>query len=693
LKADATSLGNFFRLDKNLKFIIPVYQRNYDWTDKQCKTLFFDIERIHIKNQTKHFIGSIVYISNTDNNVIGVNEYVVIDGQQRLTTSMLFLKALYDLSDNEIIKEEILEEFLINKRAENNKLKLKPIKKDEEVFVKLISNDMENIDKQSKIYINYKNFKKWITKSSLSVDELFIAFQKLWVVHIGLIRGEDDPQLIFESINSTGLSLSEADLIRNFILMDKEPKIQEEFFNRYWIHIEENLASISENISAFFHHYLVMKLNRTVKLSEVYDEFKEYVFPNEQDPIDNVDIENILKDLLYFSKIYSLFLFPSHIDDLKTRSAIEDIKYLKMTVIYPYLMVVYDLFQKNNISQNTLLQILSTLESYDVRRIIKDKRTSGLNKAFMSLSKEIRNLKSFSYEKYYEYFSYVLLNKKGSSEFPSDSEFKQSFLSRNMYDLRIVDYILLKMENYNNKEKIINGDSITIEHIMPQTLTEEWKKELGNNYQLIHDKYLHTIGNLTLTGYNSELGNKSFLEKKRILEKSKLALNKDVVLQEKWTQETIEKRATKLFEKFAKNIWDIPSISIELKESLSETYSIEDNNSVTYKTLTSFSFFQTEEVYTWREFVEKFLLQIYENDNEKFLSLFSDNVESRVKRIISKDQSNFADPKEIIDGVYIEQHGSANAMLKAIKYIYNYLNYGSEEYDNQIELVYSIKNN
>ncbi len=692
MKADAVSLGNFFRLDTNVRFIIPVYQRNYDWKEKQCRTLFEDIENIHIKQQKKHFIGSIVYIANSETNVIGVNEYVVIDGQQRLTTSMLFLKALHDSIDNRNIREEIQEDFLINKRQENNKLKLKPIKKDDEVFTKLLNDNFENINEQSRIYTNYINFKKWIKDSSLSTDELFISFKKLWIVHIGLTRGDDDPQLIFESINSTGLGLKEADLIRNFILMDKAPKLQEELFENYWIHIEDNLAGISENISSFFHHYLVMKLNNTVKLSDVYSEFKDFVF-QESKTIETSDdkMEIILQDILYFSKIYSLFLFPTKIDDDSIKSAMNDIKRLKMTVIYPYLLDVYNLYEKDDISNDTLTNVLETLESYAVRRLITDKRTSGLNKVFMSLSKEIKSLDGFSYENYFDYFSYVLINKKGSSIFPEDAEFKQVFTNRNIYDLRMNKYILQKLEDYNNKEKVSEDSIISIEHIMPKTLTPDWQKELGDNYQLVHDKYLNTIGNLTLTGYNSEMGNKPFATKKSRLKESKLKLNKYIVGQEGWTQKIIETRAVKLFEEDAKQIWKYPIVSLNLKETLWETYSIEDNIVATNKRLTNFSFYESEEVSSWREFIESFLLQIYVNDDEKFMSLILKDVDTKITKIISLDKSNFREPKNIVENIYIEQHGSANQMLRSVKYVYDYLNYGNDEYENDFELVYSLK--
>lgn len=297
----------------------------------------------------------------------------------------------------------------------------------------------------------------------------------------------------------------------------------------------------------------------------------------------------------------------------------------------------------------------------------------------------------FSYENYFDYFSYVLINKKGSSIFPEDAEFKQVFTNRNIYDLRMNKYILQKLEDYNNKEKVSEDSIISIEHIMPKTLTPDWQKELGDNYQLVHDKYLNTIGNLTLTGYNSEMGNKPFATKKSRLKESKLKLNKYIVGQEGWTQKIIETRAVKLFEEDAKQIWKYPIVSLNLKETLWETYSIEDNIVATNKRLTNFSFYESEEVSSWREFIESFLLQIYVNDDEKFMSLILKDVDTKITKIISLDKSNFREPKNIVENIYIEQHGSANQMLRSVKYVYDYLNYGNDEYENDFELVYSLK--
>lgn len=329
MEARQISIEDFLSSNKT-RFIIPVYQRNYDWKEKNCLQLFDDIKNIGLQGERKsHFMGSIVYVSNSDTDSIDLKEYVIIDGQQRLTTSTLFLKALYDVIDDEDLKDEILESFLINKRLdEKNKLKLKPIKKDDDVFKKLLKNDFDTIDTSSNIYKNYIFFKKQMTKFG-DFKSLYLGFKKLFIVHIALNRRDDNPQLIFESINSTGVSLSQSDLIRNFLLMDKEADEQIELFENYWFKIEENLTS--ENISNFIRDYLTVKQNKIPNKDDTYEAFK--IFVDSQ----NIQTKDLLTELLEYSKIYKTFLFPHN--EIYAQN-LKNLKQLKIGVVYPFLLSV-----------------------------------------------------------------------------------------------------------------------------------------------------------------------------------------------------------------------------------------------------------------------------------------------------------------------------------------------------------------
>ena len=464
MEARQISIDEFLSSSKT-RFIIPVYQRNYDWKEKNCLQLFNDIRSASIDERIKsHFMGSVVYVSNSDTDSIDLKEYVIIDGQQRLTTVTLFLKALHDSIEDVDLQEEILESYLINKRLdEKNKIKLKPIKKDDETFIKLLKNDFDTIDKESNIYKNYIFFKEKI----LAVDDkkrLFRGFKKLFIVHIALNRRDDNPQLIFESINSTGVSLSQSDLIRNFLLMDKEASEQTRLFETYWFKIEEHLTS--ENISDFTRDYLTMKQNKIPNKGEVYEAFKKFVFD------EKLDAEELLSELYHYSKIYRTFLNPK--DEIYSLR-LQNLKMLKVGVVYPFLLILIDLYNKEEIDKENLLKSLDILESYIVRRAICNQATNALNKVFASLYSELLEIKEFKNSQISKYINALLISKKGSAIFPNNEMFKSDFISRDMYNIKNKLFFIWKLENKDNNEKV-DISNLSIEHYMPQTLTHAWNR-------------------------------------------------------------------------------------------------------------------------------------------------------------------------------------------------------------------------
>ena len=526
MKANEKYLIRFLE-SSDTNFVIPVYQRNYDWKKEQCKQLYDDLVNMIKNNYKTHFFGTIVSIYNDS---ARSREYLIIDGQQRITTISLLLLAIYNLIESgrlksdSIIKEKILNQYLINQYSnEGCKIKLKPIKEDRNAFEKLFSKD--ELIEESNITLNYNYFYERIILGEITIDELYSAVERLMIVEIELKNGEDDPQLIFESLNSTGLDLTDADKVRNFILMNKPSKKQEELYNNYWNKVEKNTNYL---VTQFIRDYLTMKENKIPNINKIYVSFKKYIEENA------IDIEVCLKDMLKFSTYYKS-LITSNTSMKDADIIIKNINKLEVTVSYPFLLEVFDDYKNNEINEEELVEVLKIIESYIFRRIICKAPTNALNKVFMNLSKEIKKIDNYK-ENYLEIFKYILTNKKSSQRFPSEDEFKLKFLECDVYSWKSKNkiYLLEQLENYDNNEKVdienlINEKKLSIEHIMPQTLTLSWKNALGEGYNEVYAKYIGTIGNLTLTGYNSSLSNKSFIEK-RDMEKgfkdSRLKLNK-----------------------------------------------------------------------------------------------------------------------------------------------------------------------
>ncbi|RXI45247.1 DUF262 domain-containing protein [Clostridium tetani] len=666
------------------RFVIPVFQRNYDWKEEQCMQLFKDVENVYLsEHRRSHFLGTIVYISNSEVDMIDFHEYMLIDGQQRITTTVLLLKAIHDCLKNKNdmeskkLKDRIYEYYLTNKYAdESHKLRLKPMIEDNKVFQDIMREDFDFIDKDSNIYKNYILFINLINKSKLDPNHIFKGIQKIVVVYISLKRGEDDPQLIFESINSTGLNLTEADLIRNFILMDKEAAEQNELYNKYWRKIERILGN--ENISSFIRDYLTMKQNDIPKKDKVYLEFKRYVYENNW----NSNIEILLENILYFAKIYEKFIKASE-EDRDIKMILQDIRLLKVTVSYPFLMEVYDDYQKEVIDKETLIKVYKLVETYVFRRFICNSPTSALNKVFKNLARELKREKDYK-DMYYDMLVAILLNKKYSAAFPTDLEFKQEFLSRNMYKFKHVNYLLEHLENHNNKEKV-DVEELSIEHIMPQKLDAKWTLKLGNNAQAIHERYIHNIGNLTLTGYNSNLSNKSFDDKKIILEKSRLKLNKGISNFTTWNEEIIIKRAVELFSIAIKN-WSAPKVNKDLINYIGidekEYLDLSDEIDVTGRKPVAFEILgEKHNINSWKRLICECSQILYNLDKDIFKSFINDSdFAGRKNRIVSSNLIDIREMFKIENNIYIETKLNANSTLNYIKLMMEKYNLSDEDF-------------
>ncbi|MCQ2787969.1 DUF262 and DUF1524 domain-containing protein [Helicobacter pylori] len=560
MKADTIKILDFIGKSQERQFVIPIYQRLYSWKKEQCEQLWDDIIKIGGNDKANgHFIGSILYVQDSVYTTKH-NEFLIIDGQQRLTTITLLLIALRNHLSEEV---EILEKFsrkkienryLINRDEDGDKkFRLILSESDKDTLLSLIDKNKRKPSEPSvKIMENFKLFEEWINKNTDKLEAIFKGLEKLIIVEISLEREKDDPQLIFESMNSKGIELTQTDLIRNYIVMETEVEKQEDFYNQYWRAMEEDFKQNETLFNRFVRHYLTIKTGKIPKEKRVYEAFKDY------QQKEGIEIEDLLKDLQKYCGYFCRIAFKKEADkDLnKALSFLVD---LEMDVVYPLLLELYSDYNDGVLSKQDFIPIIALTESYLCRRAVCGLGSKGLNKIFPSFTKKINK------DQYLESIeAHFLSLEKTTGKFPKDSEFRDSFITIDFYKLQKKEYFFERLENFDTKEPV-NTKECTIEHIMPQTLTEAWKRDLGENFQAIHDKYLHTIGNLTLTGYNDKYSNNSFQEKRDMengFKQSSLKLNQGLKDLESFGEKEIEKRANDLADRALK-IWTYPKLDPE----------------------------------------------------------------------------------------------------------------------------------
>ncbi|GAA9571549.1 DUF262 and DUF1524 domain-containing protein [Helicobacter pylori] len=555
MKADATTLLNFIKGNQNNQLVIPIYQRLYSWEKEQCKQLWDDIIKIGGSDQIEgHFIGSILYV--LDGITHSNNVLLIIDGQQRLTTITLLLTALRNHLSDEVKRKEIEDHYLINSDKDGDKkFRLILSESDKDTLLSLIDKDRRKpSEPSSKIVENFKLFEERVSKNTDKLETIFKGLEKLMIVKIALKKGKDDPQLIFESMNSKGIELTQTDLIRNYVVMETEIEKQEGFYNKYWRAMEEEFKQNKKWFDRFVRHYLTIKTREIPNINKVYVALKDYRQK------EGIGIEDLLKDLQKYCGYFCQIVFKKEADkDLN--KALGFLVDLEMDVIYPLLLELYSDYKGGVLSKADFIPIIALIESYICRRAVCGIPSNGLNKFFASFTRHIQKDEYFKSLKVH--FGYLTEKQR----FPNNDEFKEEFMRKDFYKFELITYFFNRMENFERKERVYTHE-YTTEHIMPQTLTEEWERDLGENFQAIHDKYLHTIGNLTLTGYNPEYGNKSFQEK-RDMEKgfkdSPLRLNQGLRDLESFGEEEIKKRANDLAD-LALKIWTYPNLNAETLE-------------------------------------------------------------------------------------------------------------------------------
>ncbi|MGJ8546657.1 MAG: GmrSD restriction endonuclease domain-containing protein [Sulfitobacter sp.] len=585
MKATEAGLLQFLRAAP--RFVIPIYQRTYSWTEKECTQLWEDVYKAGSDESIDvHFIGSIVYIEDGLSNNTKRAPNLVIDGQQRLTTITLLLAALADaVGDEEPVEgftaDEIRETLLTNHRRSGDEFyKLLLTRTDRDTLKAIVGQLDLPTPKSDRIVENYDAFKARLVAGEAVVETICKGLGKLIMVDIALSREHDNPQLIFESMNSTGRELSQADLIRNFVLMGLEPDYQTKLYEHYWHPMEEDFgqAAYTAHFDSFMRHYLTVRTGNIPRLGDVYEAYKAYA---RQVQSKGGTIEDLVKEVRSYARFYCVIAL-GHQTEPKLAEAFQDIRELKVDVAYPFLLEVFDDFDNGCLTSAEFHDVLRMVEAYVFRRAICSIPTNSLNKTFANFARTIDKNDYLSSVRTY------FFGMKSYRRFPRDEEFIQELKTRDLYNFPRRSYWLRRFENHGRKERV-HVDDYTIEHILPQdpNLSAKWRSELGPEAEQVQERWLHTLGNLTLTGYNSEYSNRAFCEKRDMkdgFKHSPLRVNEGLGATEAWNEEAIQARAAKLAKEAAK-VWAAPVLTdVELaslnvvKDVPTTGYTIQDHH-------------------------------------------------------------------------------------------------------------------
>jgi uncharacterized protein with ParB-like and HNH nuclease domain/predicted transport protein len=632
MKATEAKLLDF--LKKAPQFVIPIYQRTYSWTEKECKQLWDDVIRCGSNDHIPvHFIGSIVYVESGLSQVIHQAPLLVIDGQQRLTSVSLLLTALAEVvGDTEpfdgFSQRKIRNYFLLNPEEVGERhFKLLLSQTDKDTLIALIDKHSKPVNYSLRITENYAAFKGWIASNEVDLSILCKGLAKLVVVDIALNREQDNPQLIFESMNSTGKELSQADLIRNFILMGLEPTLQARLYEQFWrpMEVEFGQEAYSTYFDSFMRHYLTVISGDIPNINAVYDSFKAHARKTRINAKSNDEhVEMLVSNIRDYSR-YFCAMALSNESDPELRRAFHDLRELKVDVAYPFLLELYHDYVSLNLGKDDFVSAVRWVEAYVFRRAVCAIPTNSMNKTFATFSKALKK------DRYLESITAHFLLLPSYRRFPNDDDFERDIQKRDLYNFRNRSYWLRRVENYKRKE-IALVDEYKIEHILPQNeqLNSDWQASLGIEWKRIQQTWLHTLGNLTLTGYNSEYSDRSFIEKRDMdggFKNSPLNVNKGLGQVEVWNEIAILERAKRIA-KLAVDVWESPKLDNTIlaayQPQLESTsiYTIEDHPNLLTPTM--------------RSLFEAFRKEVLVLDpcvNEEFLKLY----------VAYKAETNFAD--------------------------------------------------
>lgn len=584
MKATEAKLLSF--LQKAPQFIIPIYQRTYSWTEKQCRQLWDDILRAGSSDAISvHFIGSIVYVEQGLSQVVHQAPLLVIDGQQRLTTVSLLIEALARaLGDTEPVEgfsAAKLRHYYLSNPLENGEryFKLLLSQTDSATLKAIVKNTEAPKEPSLRVTQNFELFSELIAAQKEDLAPVCRGLAKLVVVDIALSRDQDNPQLIFESMNSTGKELSQADLVRNYILMGLEPELQTRLYEEYWRPMELDFGqeAYGTQFDSFMRHYLTVRTGDIPREREVYEAFKDY---SRTVPVREAGIEALVSDIRSFARYFCALALGRETDATLART-FHDLRELKVDVAYPLLLELYDDYANERLSATDFASAVRLVEAYVFRRAICAIPTNSMNKTFATFSKALRK------DRYLESIKAHFLSLPSYRRFPTDEEFRRDLHTRDLYNFRSRSYWLRRLENHGRKERV-PVDQYTIEHILPQNqeLSAAWRKELGDDWQRVQQQWLHTLGNLTLTGYNAEYSDRSFAEKRDMkggFAESPLRLNAGLGQLTSWDEAAIQARAGRLADE-ALTVWPAPSLDATTlaayqseKDAVAGKYSINDH--------------------------------------------------------------------------------------------------------------------
>jgi uncharacterized protein with ParB-like and HNH nuclease domain/predicted transport protein len=569
-------------LKRSPQFVIPIYQRAYSWGERECRQLWDDILRTGRSDKVSaHFVGSIVYVEKGLYSVTSQSPLLVIDGQQRLTTVTLLIEALArSLGESEPLDgfsaKKLRNYYLLNPLEEGErKYKLVLSQTDKASLVALLDQQPGPKEHSLRIDANFEFFKEWVAEAKDEVAALCTGLAKLVIVDISLNRDQDNPQLIFESLNSTGRELSQADLIRNFILMGLEPQLQTKLYEHYWRPMEVDFGqeAYATHFDGFMRHYLTLKTGEIPNVREVYEAFKQFARSPKV-----AGVEALVSDIRRFAGYYCAMALGAE-KDAELQAVFHDLRELKVDVAYPFLLEVYHDWVTGVLGKDEFLPVVRLVESYVFRRAVCAIPTNSMNKTFATFGRALKK------DRYVESISANFLLMPSYRRFPDDEEFNRDVEVKDLYNFRSRSYWLRRLENHNRKERV-PVDEYTIEHILPQNenLSAQWKSELGTGWELVQKTYLHTLGNLTLTGYNSEYSDRTFLEKRDMeggFKESPLRMNQGLGQLEHWNEETIKARAGRLAAQVV-CVWPAPKLDTAVLEAykpkaVAAGYAIEDH--------------------------------------------------------------------------------------------------------------------
>ena len=695
MKIESGRMLNDYIEPNKKQYCIPVFQRDYAWTEEQCTKLFEDIVMAYKKDRP-HFCGSFVYAPLGSKKHI--DSYIIIDGQQRFTTLYILIKALADSADDDRDKDA-LQRYLYNEDKfdrygldEKSKLKLKPVKTDNDQLLLLMSGKIEQMDKSRRgiIYHNYMLFmqliKSFLEESSAnSVLMINDGIEKLICADIRLDT-DDNAQEIFERINSTGIKLGLADLIRNYILMTDTD--QERLYEEYWLTVQNLLPD--KLLDNFFIDYLNMKSDGFVIESEAYKSFKQVYVEGKYDN------GKMLQEILHYAKQYYVFCYGSSDFGAEVNKALAGLRKLKQTTVYLFLFRVFDDYENGIINKNELARVLKMLLSYSIRRLVCEIGSNTLRGLYKTLYGRVFEQKE-NKNTYYDSLVSFFLQQTSKNTIPSDNEFVTALQEKNLYSKNaLCKYLLCAIENQG--KETLDTENLSIEHIMPQNknLSMSWQKMLGENWQSVHEKYLHTLGNLTLTGYNSELGDKPFEKKKEKLEETIThiaVLYSDVKDKSEWNSVNMEKRAKRLAEIILK-LFPIeqPKIKIEFTDPHYKLYTLANPDDATYKTVNYFEFLgERVNVSSFAEMVRSIAQILYDMDN----SIIDDMAKKHeplpewTTPAFSYEEDGVRNPFKLRNcNIYISTGYSASACIFFIRGLMK-----KYEFDISEDFVYSAKPN